>query len=269
MKFLVIENNLEKVKKLDDIFIDYIFIDLERVGKIERQGHIDSVKSFHSIEDIGPIKRRLINSKILVRVDPINPNSKTQIDEIIKVGADLIMLPFFRTINEVDTFFSLVNGRAKTILLFEHIDAINLLETIHFKYNLENIYFGLNDLSLSLNMNFMFNVLTQNILSSSVKFCKENKINFGIGGIGRYNSGIIPGKYIFREFVKMGASSTIVSRGFYSLFNQDPNLFLSELSHYKEDFISYENNNSLNLDESNLLIIDKFIKEYENRNYNG
>jgi len=118
-------------------------------------------------------------------------------------------------------------------------------------------------------MNFMFKVLTEKILFSSTEFCKKNNINFGIGGIGRYDSGIIPGKYIFREFINMGANSTIISRGFYSLFKEDPDLFLVDFANYKSDFIKYEENKESISDDSNLLIINKFIKEYENRYYNG
>ena len=47
--------------------VDRIWIDLEVLGKKERQGHVDSVKSDHSIEDISVIKPLLNQSELQVR----------------------------------------------------------------------------------------------------------------------------------------------------------------------------------------------------------
>ena len=74
MKFMIIENDLELIKKYDSIGVDRIFIDLEILGKKERQGHLDTVISNHSIEDIKNIKPYLKNSKLLVRINPLNLN---------------------------------------------------------------------------------------------------------------------------------------------------------------------------------------------------
>ena len=43
-------------------------------------------------------------------------SSKEEIDEAIEAGADLLMLPYFKTAEEVQTFVKYVNGRAKTVL---------------------------------------------------------------------------------------------------------------------------------------------------------
>ena len=47
--------------------VDWIFVDLEIKGKLERQGHLDTVISRHKIEDISPIKNTLKKTKLLVR----------------------------------------------------------------------------------------------------------------------------------------------------------------------------------------------------------
>ena len=39
------------------------------------------------------------------------------VQALIDAGADIIMLPYFKTVAEVTTFLSLVNGRVKTLLL--------------------------------------------------------------------------------------------------------------------------------------------------------
>ena len=176
------------------------------------------------------MKSSIKKSDILVRIDPVNPNTENQINEVIKAGADIIMLPFFKTYAEVDFFFKCIDGRVRTKLLFEHIDSLVLMNRIHENFKVDEVYFGLNDLSLSLGYSFMFSVLTEKILDEVVRYCKGNNIAFGIGGIGNFNTGKIPGKMILQEYKRLGASSTIVSRTLVSLYDQDKSLFLTDLN---------------------------------------
>lgn len=230
MEFHIIENKKERAIKFEEFGIDTIFIDLEQFGKQERQGHIDSVKSKHKVSDIKKIKSTLTKADILVRIDPINSNTKNQIDKVIKAGADIVMLPYFKTYVEVEYFFKCIDGRVRTKLLFEHKDSLTLLNSIHKNFHVDEIYFGLNDLSLSLGYNFMFKVLTDRILDEAIKYCKKNKISYGIGGIGSYNSGKIPGKMILKEYKRLGATSTIVSRNLVSVYNEDNKAFINEIN---------------------------------------
>ena len=114
MEFLIIENNTKRAIKFEEFGIDIIFIDLEQLGKQERQGHIDSVKSKHEVSDIKEIKSSLTKADILVRIDPINSNTKNQIDEVIEAGADIVMLPYFKNYSEVEFFFKCIDGRVRT-----------------------------------------------------------------------------------------------------------------------------------------------------------
>lgn len=55
--------------------------------------------------------------RLLVRINPIHEatkeycSSKEEIDIAIANGADIIMLPFFKTLNEVAQFLTYVDGR--------------------------------------------------------------------------------------------------------------------------------------------------------------
>ena len=66
--------------------VDWIFIDLEINGKEERQGHLDTVISRHSIEDVRKIRQVLNKAELLVRVNPIYEGSKDEIDKVIADG---------------------------------------------------------------------------------------------------------------------------------------------------------------------------------------
>lgn len=245
MNFLVIENNVQRALKFEKIGIETIFIDLEKLGKQNRQGHIDSVKSHHAISDIINIKSNLTTSQVLVRIDPINPNTKNQIDAVISAGADVIMLPFFKQKSELDIFFNLIQGRVRTKLLFEHIDALDLIEISHTEFNVDEVFFGLNDLSLSLGYSFMFEVLSNGILDFPTNYCVKNNIKFGIGGIGAYETGRIPGKVVMREYKRLGATETIISRGLVNLFNDDVFIFSDNLVKLRKEWLIFNADSSV------------------------
>lgn len=263
MKFLIIENNSERARKFEELGIDTIFVDLEILGKQERQRNIDSVKSKHRISDIKEIKLAVKKAEILVRIDPVNSETKSQIDEVIKAGADVIMLPFFKTYAEVEFFFKCIDGRIRTKLLFEHIDSLVLIELIHKNFGVNEVYFGLNDLSLSLGYNFMFRVLTDNVLDAAVKYCKKNNISFGIGGIGKYHEAEIPGKIILQEYIRLGATSTIVSRGLANLYDRDKNLFIENINLIRSTSKRLDGKRDKLILEKNFYLLKRAVEELE------
>ena len=86
LKLMYITNEKKIAKIAEDSGVDWIFIDLEINGKEERQGHLDTVISRHSIDDVSKIKRVLRKSELLVRINPIYKESKSEIDKVIKDG---------------------------------------------------------------------------------------------------------------------------------------------------------------------------------------
>ena len=78
--------------------VDRIFLDLELRGKEERQGHLDTVISHHSIEDVRRLKAVLTSAQLLVRVNSMYAGSEAEINKVIADGADIVMLPYFKTV---------------------------------------------------------------------------------------------------------------------------------------------------------------------------
>ncbi len=64
--------------------------------------------SFHDINDVTKIRSVLNRSDLLVRVNPINEDSEYEIKEVITRGADIVMLPMFKTPQEVTSFIKYV-----------------------------------------------------------------------------------------------------------------------------------------------------------------
>ena len=166
LKLMYITKNPEIARIAEGVGVDWIFVDMEYIGKDARQRGLNTVQNHHTVNDIKNIKQSLNKSKVLVRVNPIDdtiPNyysSKEEIDAAIEAGADILMLPYFKTVEEVNKFISYVDGRAKTILLVETIESTELIDEILEIPGIDMVYLGLNDLHLQLGMKFMFELLT-------------------------------------------------------------------------------------------------------------
>lgn len=221
LKLMYITNKENVAKIAEDSGVDWIFIDLEINGKEERQGHLDTVISRHHIEDVKKIKSVLTKSELLVRVNPIYENSKNEIDKVIDDGADIVMLPFFKTKNEVETFIDYVDGRAKICLLCETAEAVENIDEILELKGIDLIHIGLNDLHLSYNMNFMFELLADGTVEMLCKKFKQNGITYGFGGIAQLGQGDLPAECIIAEHHRLGSSMAILSRSFCNVNKMD------------------------------------------------
>lgn len=214
LKLMYITNNPKLAFDIDKIGVDRIFLDLEIIGKEERQGHLDTVISRHSIDDIPKLRKQINNGKLLVRCNPIYSESKKEIDTIINNGADIIMLPFFKTTDEVKKFVEYVGGRVKTNLLFETPEATEIADDILNIGGIDEVHIGLNDLHLGYGLNFMFELLTNGVVEYLCDTFKKHSIPFGIGGVARLKNGTLPAEYIIAEHYRLGSQCAILSRSF-------------------------------------------------------
>lgn len=220
IKLMYITNKPSVAKIAEDVGIDWIFLDMEFIGKDSRQGGLDTVQNHHTVEDVKNIRRTVSKSKVLVRVNPIHealpdyPSSKDEIEAVINAGADIVMLPFYKTVKEVRQFIQYVGGRARTCLLLETAEAAILLDETLKVPGIDMIHLGLNDLHLELGMKFMFQLLSDGVVEQLGNKIKAAGIPFGFGGIARLGSGMLPGADVLKEHVRLGSSMVIVSRSF-------------------------------------------------------
>lgn len=194
--------------------VDRIFIDLETIGKEERQHDLDTVKSCHRISDIGEIKARLRNAELIVRVNKIHPGSAAEINEVIRQGADIVMLPYFKSVEEVKIFLDAASGRVKTNLLVETPEAVEHLDQILDLDGINEIHVGINDLHLGYHRKFMFELLADGTVEKICEKAKKRELKYGFGGIARIGYGALPAERILREHYRLGSTMAIVSRSF-------------------------------------------------------
>ena len=130
LKLIYITNREEIATIAEKSGVNWVFVDLEIRGKAARQGYRNTVLSCHSIADVHKIRQTLTRSELLVRVNPLYAGSKEEIDQVIAGGADIVMLPYFKSKTEVEAFIEHVQGQAKTCLLLETPDAAGNLDSI-------------------------------------------------------------------------------------------------------------------------------------------
>ena len=220
LKLMYITNRPEIALIAEKHGVERIFVDLEYIGKSLRQGGMDTVQNRHTAQDVRKLREVLTKSEIMVRVNPIHertdeyPSSEEEINAVIEAGADIIMLPYFKTADEVKRFISLVGGRAKTLPLVETREAFENIDEIIEIPGIDEIFIGLNDLSLSYSMKFMFELLADGKVEMLCDKFRERGIPYGFGGIASLDGGMLPGKFVIKEHYRLGSTCAILSRSF-------------------------------------------------------
>lgn len=197
--------------------VDWVFVDLETLGKAERQAGRNTVKSDHTVEDVRTVRAVLGRAQLLVRINPWGAHSQTEIDAVVAAGADIVMLPFFTTAAEVRAFVEAIDGRARCCLLLETPEACAVLDDVLAVPGIDHVHIGLNDLHMALGQRFMFEPLVDGTVDRIAEACHRHGVPFGFGGCARIGSLVPPAEDILAEHYRLGSSSVILSRSFCNL----------------------------------------------------
>lgn len=220
LKLMYITNRPEIAQIAESAGVDRIFVDMEYIGKADRQGGMDTVQSHHTVEDVRKMKEAVSMADVMVRVNPMHDrtaeygSSEEEINAVIEAGADIVMLPYFKGTDEVRRFLEMVGGRAKTLPLVETPEAVRVIDEILELPGLDEIFIGLNDLSLGYGKKFMFELLSDGTVERLCMKFRQRGIPYGFGGIAALGKGMLPSEYVIREHYRMGSTCTILSRSF-------------------------------------------------------
>ena len=220
LTLMYITNNPVTAKIAQEAGIDRIWIDMEYIGKNERQGGMDTVQNHHTISDIEKLRPIVTTSELMVRVNPLHEataeycSSEEEINDAINAGADVVMLPMFKSADDVKKFVDFVQGRAKVQLLVETAEAVANIDSILEVSGIDEVHIGLNDLHLAYHMDFMFELICGDIVNNLCQKIRNKGIKYGFGGIARVGYGMLPAEYIIAEHYHLGSTAAILSRGF-------------------------------------------------------
>ena len=215
MDLIQITNDTDFARRCDALEGMRLWVDLERNGKAERQAGRNTFISTHTLDDVGRVKAVLKRSRLMVRVNPLNPDTDTEVNAVLAQGADLLMLPMFAEAWELQAFCAIVAGRAPVVALLETAGAFESMPEWIGTPGLEEVYVGLNDLHLSMGLHFMFEPLALGLVDTVARLARAQGLRFGFGGIARLDEGLLPGRDVLAEHLRLGSRAVILSRTFH------------------------------------------------------
>ena len=220
LQLMFVTNRVDVAEAAQYAGVDRIFVDMEYIGKSDRQGGMDTVQNMHTLEDVRALRKVLTKSTLHVRCNPVHdatenyPSTEEEIDSIIRAGADVIMLPFFQNAQQVSRFIKAVGGRVKTNLLVETPESAENIDEILDVEGIDEIHIGLNDLHLGYGMTFMFELVADGTVEKLCKKIAKKNISYGFGGVARVGTGTLPAECILGEHYRLGSERVILSRAF-------------------------------------------------------
>lgn len=202
----------------DTAGIDRIGIDLETIGKRQRQGHLNTWISDHSEADLPRLRPSIRKGALFARCNPVHPGLAAEIERLLRHGVTVLMLPFFTSRAEAETFIRLVDGRATPVLLVETRESAAIIPELCCIDGVEEIHIGLNDMRLSLGWPSHFHVLASDFLVRICAQVLEKGLRLGVGGVGRAGDNLlpIPSDLVIAQLPRLGATASLVSRAFFN-----------------------------------------------------
>ena len=197
--------------------VDRIFLDLEIAGKAERQRGRNTIISGHTLADLERVRAAVPDAEVLARVNPPSAGTPGEVDAVVRAGADVVMLPYFQSSQQVAAFVAAVAGRARTCLLLETAAAAVRVDRIAAVGGVDEIHVGLNDLHASMGLAFMHELLAGGVLDELASRIRAvaPAIRFGFGGGALLDAPHpVPPRDVLREHVRLGSRMIILSRTF-------------------------------------------------------
>lgn len=217
LDYMMITASPEVAAFIEQHGVARIFLDQEVLGKAERQGHLDTHKAAHSLEEIAAVAGVLSKAELMVRLNPLHAGSIDEINAALDHGAQRLMLPMFTMRWEVEQFLALVAHRVPVTFLAETpqalvrlADWLPLLEP-----GRDEVHLGLNDLSLAMGLNFLFEPMAGRLLEPAAEQLNASGVRWGVGGIARIGQGELPAETVLGEHIRLGSSWVILSRAFH------------------------------------------------------
>lgn len=215
MKTILITNNSDIATQAEAAGVSRIMVDLEIMGKKERQASRNTFISAHQKEDVAKIRTVLKKAELIVRINPWHANSFAEIDHAVAAGADMVMLPMITQLTHFDAFMAHLGQRVRALPLLETAYSMAHVNDIAAHPNIEEVYIGLNDLHLSLGLDFLFEPLALGLLDWMAIQIKAQQKKFGFGGVAAMGSGeSLPPEWILGEHVRLGSECVILSSRF-------------------------------------------------------
>lgn len=213
-----ITRDLRLARMADAAGVDRIGVDVERLAKRDRQGHVPGARiSDHQLTDLAALRSGIARAALFARLNSLHARSGDEVNAAIAAGASVLMLPFFKTPSEVEAFVRFVDGRARVVLLLETSAAVVRLHDVLDVEGISEVMVGLNDLRLSTGVDNPFETVASDMMPAVARQVLERGCAFGFGGLPRVGDETlpVPPDLVIAQHARLGSTSAWLSRSFF------------------------------------------------------
>ncbi len=214
-----ITSDPETIAFADAAGVNRIGIDIERIGKVDRQRHVPGARiSVHQLDELTEVASHVTRAEVFARLNPLHEGSRTEVERALALGARVLMLPYFTDPREVFRFVELIGGRASPVLLLETAAAVARLPEIVTAPGVAEICVGLNDLHLSLGLSNVFDVVVSDVMDTIAARVRDAGLRFGFGGVARFDDQTlpVPPDLVYAQYPRLHATSAWLARSFFA-----------------------------------------------------
>lgn len=196
-----------------------VVVDWEHIGKAERQAGFDTQINHDTLEDLRRV-RACTAARVLCRINAFGPWTREEIEAAVQAGADEILLPMVRSVEEVERVLEWIRGRGGLGILIETREAVNLCERLT-RLPLTRVYLGLHDLAIERRTPNPFRAISDGIVE---RVRSAFQIPFGFAGLTLPDRGFpIPCRLLIAEMARLGCSFSFLRRSFLrDIVGRDP-----------------------------------------------
>lgn len=200
------------VSEAVDAGIHSIIVDWENKGKMQRQKDFDTQVNHHTTYDLKTV-RAATQGNVICRINAIGPHTEKEIDDAIRFGANEVLIPMVRCVEEVRNVLDYVKGKIGIGILIETNEAVACADKLC-TLPLQRIYVGLNDLAIENKSRNIFIPIANGLLDD---LKRSISLPFGFGGMTLPEQGHpIPAKLLIAEIVRLGCHFSFLRRSFLS-----------------------------------------------------
>ena len=195
--------------------MDRIGVDLERLGKRERQRDPAAWVSPHRETDLARVAGVVRRAAVFARLDPLHDGTAAQVERVLALGATVLMLPMVGCRDDVATLQSLAGARASIVPLLETPSGLAVVADLP-ALGVREAYVGINDLALSWGAPNRFWVLAGDELAAAAQVARRVGVALGIGGLARAGDDDLPVPSPWSaQHARLG-STGLLSRSFFA-----------------------------------------------------
>lgn len=210
MDYLLFTHDADYARAAATAGMAAIIVDWEWRGKPGRQAGHDTEINRGGVDDLIAI-RAAVDCGVICRVNNHPACLHEDVSLAVQHGADEILLPMFRRIEEVEALLDVLDGRARLGVLVETVDAMQLGRDLE-HLPISRVYVGLHDYRIDTGNHDLFLPLVDGTLD---RFRETYRGAFGFAGITRPDGGQpIPQTLLLAAMLRLDCSFGVARRGF-------------------------------------------------------